>query len=84
MATESLSALKAEAITQASVAPIDYAVIMPVIVCFLFGAALLMMRKKVASMSGEGVSPGVTADSESSDLPTQNDPGPSTPGTFDR
>ena len=43
-----------------------------------------MMRKKVASMSGEGVSPGVTADSESSDLPTQNDPGPSTPGTFDR
>lgn len=48
MATESLSALKAEAMTQASVAPIDYAVVMPVVVCFLFGAALLMMRKKVA------------------------------------
>ena len=42
-----LSQLKAEALVQGGVALSDYLVVLPVVVCFLFGAGLLMLRKRV-------------------------------------
>ncbi|EAU43323.1 hypothetical protein FP2506_10776 [Fulvimarina pelagi HTCC2506] len=46
-ADPSLEALKAEAMTQGAVPLIDYSVILPVAICFIFGAGLLMMRKSI-------------------------------------
>ncbi|MBP0617246.1 proton-conducting transporter membrane subunit [Jiella mangrovi] len=39
--------LKAEAMMHGALAPSDYLVIAPVAICLLFGAALLMMRKRI-------------------------------------
>ncbi|TFF25647.1 Na+/H+ antiporter subunit D [Jiella endophytica] len=39
--------LKAEAMIHGALAPSDYLVVAPVAVCFLFGAVLLMVRKRV-------------------------------------
>ncbi|UIJ72826.1 proton-conducting transporter membrane subunit [Aurantimonas sp. HBX-1] len=43
----SLEMLKAEAMLTAPVAASDYLIVLPVLVCFLFGAGILMMRKRV-------------------------------------
>ena len=47
MATQDLAALKAEAMTPVPVEAMDYLIVLPVVLCFLFGAAMLMMRKRV-------------------------------------
>ncbi|MEN3792865.1 Na+/H+ antiporter subunit D [Fulvimarina sp. MAC3] len=47
MATQDLAALKAEAMTQVPVEAVDYLTVSPLVICFLFGAAMLMMRKRV-------------------------------------
>ena len=41
-----LAALKAEAMTTGPVAASDYLIVLPVVICFIFGAGLLMMRKR--------------------------------------
>ncbi|EAS62257.1 putative cation efflux system protein [Vibrio angustum S14] len=41
-----LAALKAEAMVTGPVAGSDYLIVLPVVICFIFGAALLMMRKR--------------------------------------
>jgi multicomponent Na+:H+ antiporter subunit D len=43
----SLEMLKAEAMITAPVAASDYLIILPVVLCFIVGAGLLMMRKRV-------------------------------------
>ena len=42
-----LNQLKAEALVQGAIAASDYLIILPVVVCFLFGAGLLMLRKRI-------------------------------------
>ena len=42
-----LGQLKAEAMVQGGVSASDYLIVMPVVVCFLFGAGLLMLRKRI-------------------------------------
>lgn len=44
----SLEMLKAEAMVTAPVAASDYLIVLPILVCFIFGAGLLMMRKRVS------------------------------------
>ncbi|ORE90854.1 monovalent cation/H+ antiporter subunit D [Aurantimonas sp. 22II-16-19i] len=39
--------MKTEAMVQAALAPSDYLVVAPVVVCLLFGAMLLMIRKRI-------------------------------------
>ncbi|MBB4004990.1 multicomponent Na+:H+ antiporter subunit D [Aurantimonas endophytica] len=47
----SLEMLKAEAMVTAPVAASDYLIILPILVCFIFGAGLLMMRKRVTQQA---------------------------------
>ncbi|MDY8108367.1 Na+/H+ antiporter subunit D [Fulvimarina sp. 2208YS6-2-32] len=47
-ADTSLEALKEQAMTQVPITALDYSVVLPVVICFVFGAGLLMIRKSVA------------------------------------
>ncbi|RFC62667.1 Na+/H+ antiporter subunit D [Fulvimarina endophytica] len=47
MATEDLSLLKAEAMTQSTLAAVDHLPVMPLLICFVFGSVLLMLRRRV-------------------------------------
>ena len=44
---QKLSELRGEAMIQGAVSASDYLIVLPVVICFLFGAGLLMMRRRV-------------------------------------
>ncbi|HDZ71901.1 MAG TPA: Na+/H+ antiporter subunit D [Aurantimonas coralicida] len=47
MAIGNIEVLKAEAMVRGAVAASDYLVVLPVVTCFIFGAGLLMLRKRI-------------------------------------
>lgn len=47
MAVDTIQILKSEAMVTGAVAASDYLVVLPVVTCFLFGAGLLMLRKRI-------------------------------------